>query len=500
MRMARLRTLFALIVAASLAGAAYSTPVAQAAVSDPLFVFVPNTPKGSIFAIPPPAGFLEGPCGMGVDASGRFYVSDYYHDVVDVYDQNATYTGPKVTGQTGYLSTYFNIDSIDGPCGLALDDAGSLFVNDYHRAVFRGGVPITGAMVDGSHPTGVAVEPVSGYAYVDERTYVGVFDDTGAPVMDGVEPLRIGCGVVVEDDSGVSCEGSLQDGYGVALSQYPGTEGRLYVPDNASGTIKVYDPAVDADDPIEVIDGSETPRGEFVSLRDTAVAVDRVSGDIYVVDNMQPEFTEQPQAIVQVFDSSGAYLGHLKYLVTHGMPTGLAVDNSETATQGRVYVTSGNSVFGAIYAYAPGAATTEPTKFSTSILSIATKGTGNGTVSNSLSSSSCDGVCEEEVPAGATAYLSADPSSGSTFAGWTGACTGSATICEVELDEAAGVRAAFDADTAAQPEEASPIPSAAVPVAPAATTRHRARRCGKHGHRGHRCKLRHRTRHPKGKR
>ena len=35
--------------------------------------------------LPPPLGSLNGPCGAAVDSAGSFYISDYYHDVVDVW-------------------------------------------------------------------------------------------------------------------------------------------------------------------------------------------------------------------------------------------------------------------------------------------------------------------------------------------------------------------------------------------------------------------------------
>jgi DNA-binding beta-propeller fold protein YncE len=323
-----------------------AAPAAQAAVSDPLFVFAP---------------FGEGACGMGVDPTGRFYVSDYYDDQIRVQDQNANYNAKTVTGATGFLGQVTAIDAIDGPCALSFDASGDLYVNDYHRAVMRYGpfgafgsaTTITGAMTpEGTHPTGVAVDPASGDVYVDQRDHVSVFDESGEPVVDETEPLNpkpltIG-------------NGPLKDGYGIAFSSYPGTQGYLYIPDAATNTIEVYDSATPQAGPVETIDGSETPKGEFVSLRDASIAVDRVTGEIYVIDDLQPKYTERPQAIVYVFGPDGTYEGHLKFLVTWGMPSGLAVDNSETPTQGRVYVTSGNSSPGAIYAYGPGAATTAP--------------------------------------------------------------------------------------------------------------------------------------------
>jgi len=320
--------------------------IAHGAPGDPIFEYVPAPPKGPLAPrLPPPTARFYGPCGVAVDTAGRFYVSDYYHDVVDVFAANhPDYTNPSETG-AGYITQLKGVDAEDGPCGLALDASNNLYVNDYHRSVikygaqpaFGTGTSIAGHGVDEEHPTGVAVDRASGNTYVDNRDHVAVYGSSGNQVD------LIG-------------EGSLEDGYGIAISSFPATAGYLYVPDTASNTIKVYDPSTDKDTPIEEIDGTDIPAGHFTSLRDAAIAVDDVTGEIYVIDNTQPLFTEAPQAIVQVFDSTGAWKGNLKYKVTDGMPSGLAVDNSGTATQSRVYVTSGNTDKGGIYAYPPGSA------------------------------------------------------------------------------------------------------------------------------------------------
>jgi hypothetical protein len=309
------------------------TAPAQAAFDDPIFIFEPGKVKP-----PPPFPVFEDPCGLGVDSTSRLYLSDYYHHTIDVFN-----TGP------GFITLIKKVDPLDGPCGLAFDATGNLFVNNYHRNVEKL-VPslfpptssttyASAGVIDPNHPTGVAVDPVTGTIYANERDQIAVYDSAGS------ELPSIGAG------------GSLQDGYGLALSGYPGTLGRLYVPDAATDTLKVYDPLIDAEDPVEVIDGSQTPKGAFVSLRDAAVAVDRVSGEIYVTDNLQPQYTERPETVVYVFDSTGAYEGRLKFSLINGAPPGLAVDNSSTATQGRVYVTSGNSENSILYGYPPGAAT-----------------------------------------------------------------------------------------------------------------------------------------------
>lgn len=312
--------------------------------TEPLFVFTPEPPP--LAAIPPPNGFLNGPCGLAVDATGNFYVADHYHHAVDVYDGAANYTTPPVYGSRGYLGQLSIPSSLNGPCGLALAGGGELYVNEYHRDVQRYGPrpgftpgPVLGGTGTG---TGVALDPGTGDVYVDERTYVGVYEPSGAAVTEGGEPVWIGLG-------------TLADGYGAAVSTYPGTAGYVYVADAASDTVKVYDPLTDRSNPVATIAG---PPGGFVSLRDAAIAVDRVTGEVYVVNDLEPEYTESPHGLVDVFDSAGNYEGHLKFEIVTGSPSGLAVDNSAGSSQGRVYVTSGNTHRGAIYAYPPGAATT----------------------------------------------------------------------------------------------------------------------------------------------
>jgi hypothetical protein len=310
------------------------------AATDPLFVFTPSPPPPPAPATPPPTGSLSGPCGLAVDSSSRFFVSDYYHHAVDVFSATPSYSNQLA-----------NVDPNNGPCGLALDGTNRLYVNDYHRAVLRYGsspgfgspTTIAGAPLDSSNPTGVAVDTTTNNVYVDKRDHIAVYDSTGSPVMDGPEPLRIGLG-------------SLGEGYGVAVSQFPATLGRLYVPDAQSDTVKVYDPLVSKTTPVaEIKDPFSKP---FVSLRDSAVAVDRVTGEVYFADDLQPQHAEKPQALIYVYSSTGIYKGHLKYNVITARPVGLAVDNSAGANQGRVYVTSGNTSPASVYAYGPGSATT----------------------------------------------------------------------------------------------------------------------------------------------
>jgi hypothetical protein len=309
---------------------------AQAAFDDPLFTF--TAPAN----VPPGSGF-NGPCGIGVDTAANFYVSDYYHGGVDLFNASRS-----------YITRLSNAGPGSGPCGLAIDSTGKLYVNDYHRAVVRytpspfppnSTTNYFGALtIDSANPTGLAVHTGTGELYVDDRTYVAGYDSTGAAILDGGQPLKIGVG-------------TLADGYGLGLSQFPSTAGRLYVADAATGTVKAYDPLVDKVNPAQTISG---PPGGFNSLRDSAIAVDNVTGDVYVADRRSSPYSERPESTIQVFSSLGIYKGHLKYNVVDAAPVGLAVDNSAGPSQGRVYVTSGNTTNAAVIAYPPGAATTAP--------------------------------------------------------------------------------------------------------------------------------------------
>lgn len=301
---------------------------------DPLLEFYASVAReGKGPAYPLGGVGFEGPCGLAVDVKGNFYVSDYYHAAVDVF-----------TPFPKYLTQLFGDAAAADPCGLAVDAGGGLYVNNYHRDVVRflpsafppASTTTYGAatVIDSAHPTGVAVDRSTGRIYVDDRTYVAVYEPSGAPVLDEGVPLRIGLG-------------SLGDGYGVAVSE---ASGLVYVPDAEDDTVKIYDPGGDTENPVE-LDGHETPEEQFVSLRDSAVAIDQASGLVYVVDDLQPAFDERPEAAVYAFEADRTYAGRLKYNIVDARPAGLAVGG------GRVYVTSGNSEDAVVYAYTAGALT-----------------------------------------------------------------------------------------------------------------------------------------------
>ncbi|MBX3274433.1 MAG: InlB B-repeat-containing protein [Sandaracinaceae bacterium] len=77
-------------------------------------------------------------------------------------------------------------------------------------------------------------------------------------------------------------------------------------------------------------------------------------------------------------------------------------------------------------------------------LTVTRAGSGNGTVGSSPAGISCGGECAATFDHGTTVTLSATASAAdSRFAGWSGACSGSATTCTVSMTEARNVTATF---------------------------------------------------------
>jgi hypothetical protein len=60
-------------------------------------------------------------------------------------------------------------------------------------------------------------------------------------------------------------------------------------------------------------------------------------------------------------------------------------------------------------------------------LTVAKAGTGTGTVTSNPAGINCGADCSESYPGGTTVTLTATPLSGSTFTGWSGSCTGTAS-------------------------------------------------------------------------
>ena len=92
-----------------------------------------------------------------------------------------------------------------------------------------------------------------------------------------------------------------------------------------------------------------------------------------------------------------------------------------------------NAVLDALNAGQPGG--------TTYALTVTKSGTGSGTVAGGAIN--CGGTCSANVASGTTVTLTATPASGSTFGGWSGACTGTGS-CILSMTAARSVTATFN--------------------------------------------------------
>jgi GH35 family endo-1,4-beta-xylanase len=76
-------------------------------------------------------------------------------------------------------------------------------------------------------------------------------------------------------------------------------------------------------------------------------------------------------------------------------------------------------------------------------LTVTRAGTGTGTVTSSPAGINCGGTCSANFASGTSVTLTAAAASGSTFAGWSGACTGTGG-CTVSMTQARSVTATFN--------------------------------------------------------
>jgi endoglucanase len=85
-----------------------------------------------------------------------------------------------------------------------------------------------------------------------------------------------------------------------------------------------------------------------------------------------------------------------------------------------------------------------PTSGGTFALSVTRAGAGSGTVTSSPAGINCGSTCSASYNSGVTVTLTAAAASGSSFAGWSGACTGTGA-CTVSMTATRAVTASFNA-------------------------------------------------------
>lgn len=79
-------------------------------------------------------------------------------------------------------------------------------------------------------------------------------------------------------------------------------------------------------------------------------------------------------------------------------------------------------------------------------LSVSTSGAGTGTITSAPVGINCGGDCSEDYPENTSVTLTATPSAGSKFSGWTGSVTSTSSSITMTVDSAKALNARFDLD------------------------------------------------------
>jgi len=288
-----------------------------------------------------PAGGFSWVCATAVDAHGMVYVGDFGDNVVDVFDSSGAYL------------TQISDPALNGPCGLAVDSSGDVFVRnlnlgnvvEFNPSVF----PVTNAttyaldarlgesspgandgngVLDANSASGVAVAPSNDHVFVAETSQVQEFDSAGAAVGG-----PFGSGSIVQA-SGLAVDGG----------------GTVYVSDIGQGQVELFSGGVLSSS----FNASDSPAGGFAP---SGLAIDSSSGHVFVVD--------VANGVVDEFDAAGVYQERITAVQTpQGFfaltdPAGVAVDRSGGPNDGDVYL--GDDFNNVVDQFGPTQTSTPPT-------------------------------------------------------------------------------------------------------------------------------------------
>lgn len=169
---------------------------------------------------------FEDPYGVAVDNAGNVYVADYSSETIRKIS-NGVVSTIAGNGTSGYLDGPAGAAEFDEPYGVAVDKAGNVYVADYDNNAVRKITPggMVSTFADIYEPTSVAVGS-NGTIYVSNYSEVWEYSSTGTQLLAG--------STTYGHANGTGSAATFDDIYGIAV----GSNGTVYVADESNELIR----------------------------------------------------------------------------------------------------------------------------------------------------------------------------------------------------------------------------------------------------------------------
>jgi DNA-binding beta-propeller fold protein YncE len=367
-----------------------------------------STPGGSVVAVNPVTNKI-----YEASEAGYTYVIDgATNSVATVIDPNAFYLNAAAIAVNPVTNKIYVINNAIPFCSTC---PGNVTVID-------GATNSTTTLTDPNAitPQFVAVNPVTNKIYVSNGGNLG-----GNPP--GLNPGNI---TVVDGATNAITTLTDPDVLGLQAVAVNQNTNKIYV------AIATGDSALTENGGVAVIDGATNAISNVMdpnAVSSQRLAVDSVTNTIYVTNGacFQNSVCRNPGSVTVINGATNAVTTVIS--PNTAFPAFLAIN----PTTNKIYVVNYGVNGPANVAVIDGGAT--PTSH---LLSVVLAGNESGTVTSNPAGINCEGSCTASFAPGTALNLTASPAAGSTFSGWSGACTGSGS-CNLTLNSDDFVTATF---------------------------------------------------------
>jgi len=307
--------------------------------------------QGTMTTIPTSGVTLNGPFAVAVDKSGNIFIADTLNNVVREVDIAGTVTTVAGDGRAKYSGDHgpARSASLNHPGGIAVDEAGNLYINDENNFAIRkvntnqmistiAGNGKSGYSGDGGPATKARIAGALGVA-VDAGGNVYIAD-TGNCVIrkvntKGVISTVVGNGAAAYfGDGGPALLASLRYPTDVALD----AEGNLYIADYYNGRVRKVNSfqfiSSVAGDGAQSYNGDNIPAPAASLHGPVRIALDS-AGNLYIETDGDSRVRQvNSQGIINTIAGNGAYGGSgdggAATLASMKAPYGMALDKKDT--------------------------------------------------------------------------------------------------------------------------------------------------------------------------